>query len=158
MHHITIQHIADKKLAPHTSSLRAWAKKVLAQQKLEAIELTIRLVNPEEMARLNENYRRKRGPTNVLSFPFSMPFEIEMDSHILGDIVICSAYVNKEAKEQGKPIDAHWAHMIVHGILHLLGYDHEKEKETEIMETLEIEILKKLGFANPYITKEDHTS
>lgn len=86
----------------------------------------------------------------MLSFPFAISEEVDIDIPILGDIVICAEVVNQEAEDQGKPRDAHWAHMIVHGIFHLLGFDHETEDEAEVMESLEIAIMQTLGFDNPY--------
>src|SRR5579862_4310248 len=149
MYRIIIQHAADKTLAPSSALLRKWAKSTLRDQ-IEAAEITIRLVSIEEMTQLNESYRHKKGPTNVLSFPFSMPNNIEIDPPILGDIVICSEVIHREAHEQGKTTDAHWAHMIVHGIFHLLGYDHVIDSEAEIMESLEIKCMQAMGFPNPY--------
>ena len=102
------------------------------------------------MSELNSTYRQKNGLTNVLSFPFTMPEDVQIDIPILGDIVVCAEVVNREADEQSKPQEAHWAHMIVHGVFHLLGYDHETDKDAEIMESLETEIMQSLGYANPY--------
>ncbi|MEJ2327702.1 MAG: rRNA maturation RNase YbeY [Chromatiaceae bacterium] len=111
-------------------------------------ELNIRIVNEPEMAELNSRYRHKEGPTNVLSFPFESPPGV--NSAILGDIVICAPVVRREAGEQGKALAAHWAHMVVHGIMHLRGYDHENEADAERMEAAETEILTGLGFPAPY--------
>jgi probable rRNA maturation factor len=111
-------------------------------------QVTIRLVDVVEMSDLNQTYRHKKGPTNVLSFPFEAPPEVDLP--LLGDIIICAAVVNREAVEQNKPLDAHWAHIVVHGCLHLQGYDHIEEKEAEQMERLETEILTGLGFGDPY--------
>lgn len=110
--------------------------------------LTIRLVDADESAALNAQYRHRSGPTNVLSFPFEAPPGIP--SNLLGDLVICTPVVQQEAAEQGKPLLAHWAHMVVHGVLHLRGYDHLTPVEAGKMETLETAILARLGYANPY--------
>jgi probable rRNA maturation factor len=105
---------------------------------------------------LNSTYRQKTGPTNVLSFPFDLPEDIQLDMPILGDIVVCADVVNREAQEQHKTLDVHWAHMIIHGVFHLLGYDHETDHDAEKMERLEINVMQSLGFNNPYETREDH--
>ena len=111
-------------------------------------ELTIRLVTPDESQQLNAEYRGKDKPTNVLSFPFEAPPQVPIP--LLGDLIVCVDVVEQEAAEQGKTTTAHWAHMIVHGCLHLLGYDHIKDDEAEIMEGLEREIMAQLGFSDPY--------
>lgn len=151
MYTIAIQLATDKTLVPKPSRLRKWAKQTLHSQ-LESAEITIRIVGVEEMTELNSTYRHKQGPTNVLSFPFAVPEEVELEMPLLGDIVICADVVNREADEQHKLREAHWAHMIVHGVFHLLGFDHEKENEAEVMEALEINIMQGLGFPNPYET------
>lgn len=151
MYQIVIQQIADKTLSPKASLLRKWARLALSKV-IQQGELTIRIVDSAEMKELNATYRHKDYATNVLSFPFSMPEEVDLDIPLLGDIVICAEVVNKEALEQHKTQEAHWAHMIIHGIYHLMGYDHENENEADLMEALEIETLKKLGFPNPYDT------
>lgn len=112
--------------------------------------LTLRIVDPSEIQELNRSYRFKDKPTNVLSFPAELPEEIKQNMNILGDIIICAELVEKEALEQDKAVKAHWAHMVIHGCLHLLGYDHEKHDEAEIMESLEVKVLESLGFPNPY--------
>ena len=114
----------------------------------ENAEIVIRVVDEEESAALNGQYRGKAGPTNVLSFPFQAP--PGMKTEILGDLLICAPVVVREAEEQGKSLPAHWAHMVVHGVLHLQGYDHIDEQEAVIMETAEIAIMNGLGFPNPY--------
>lgn len=154
MYSIIIQYATDKALAPKKSLLSKWAQQALSK-KIESAELTIRIVDVEEMSSLNSMFRQKSGPTNVLSFPLTLPEDIELDITLLGDIVICADVVNREAQEQHKPRDSHWAHMVIHGVFHLLGYDHETDKDAEIMEALEIEIMQSLGFANPYVTGED---
>ncbi|PSW09761.1 rRNA maturation RNase YbeY [Photobacterium sanctipauli] len=115
-------------------------------------ELTIRLVDEAESHALNHEYRGKDKPTNVLSFPFESPPGVELD--LLGDLIICRQVVEKEAKEQDKPLNAHWAHMVVHGSLHLLGYDHIEDDEAEEMEGLETEIMQKMGFDDPYAAEK----
>lgn len=155
MYQIVIQHAADKALAPKDALLRKWAKFALSK-KIPAAEVTLRIVTIDEMAKLNLAYRHKQGPTNVLSFPFVVPEDISVDIPILGDIVICAEVVNHEANEQGKSPSAHWAHMVVHGIFHLLGYDHETDQQAQVMETLEIETLNILGFPNPYDIGDDN--
>jgi probable rRNA maturation factor len=125
--------------------MQRWAE---AAVKRESAEIVIRVVGSEESAELNEHYRLKAGPTNVLSFPFEPPPGVATD--ILGDLVICAPVVEKEAVEQRKPLVAHWAHLIVHGVLHLQGFDHIEEHEALTMESEEIAILNGLGFSNPY--------
>lgn len=115
----------------------------------ESIEITIRLVAPEEIQELNKTYRQKDKTTNILSFPFEAPEFIP--TNLLGDLVICHCIIEKEAKEQQKQLTAHWAHIIIHGILHLIGYDHIEDNEADEMEALEIEIMQLLEFRNPYL-------
>jgi probable rRNA maturation factor len=117
----------------------------------EAFEVTLRIVDLAESRQLNLDYRNKDKPTNVLSFPFEAPEHIEMA--FLGDLVVCAAVVEQEAKEQNKPVINHWAHLCVHGLLHLLGYDHIDETEAQEMEGLETAILAKLNIDDPY---QDH--
>ena len=155
MYHITIQQAADKALAPKTALLKKFAKSALAR-KTDSAEITIRMVTIEEMTTLNSTYRFKQGPTNVLSFPMLLPDEVETEAALLGDIVICSEVVNREAKEQHKEAVAHWAHMIVHGVFHLLGYDHQTDEDALVMESLEIDVMKSLGFSDPYHVKDEN--
>jgi len=117
----------------------------------EAFEVTLRIVDLAESRQLNSDYRNKDKPTNVLSFPFEAPEHIEMA--FLGDLVVCAAVVEQEAKEQNKPVINHWAHLCVHGLLHLLGYDHIDETEAQEMEGIETAILAKLNIDDPY---QDH--
>jgi probable rRNA maturation factor len=115
-------------------------------------EVTVRVVDADEMTALNRDYRHIDKVTNVLSFPFELPIDID-DSELgllLGDIVICAEVVEKEARDQGKATEAHWAHMVTHGTLHLLGYDHIDAAEADEMEALEAQILGAQGYANPY--------
>jgi probable rRNA maturation factor len=117
----------------------------------EIFEVTLRIVDLAESRQLNSDYRNKDKPTNVLSFPFEAPEHIEMP--YLGDLVVCAAVVEQEAREQEKPVANHWAHLCVHGLLHLLGYDHIDETEAQEMEGLETAILAKLNIDDPY---QDH--
>jgi len=135
--------------APEPPSIRHWICTALGDQKPEA-EISVRIVSATESAELNLHYRGKEGPTNVLSFPADIPDFVE--SRLLGDIVICAAIVDSEATEQHKTLEAHWAHMLVHGTLHLLGHDHIEEAEAETMEALETRILGELNFPPPYLT------
>ncbi|WP_430459935.1 rRNA maturation RNase YbeY [Thalassolituus sp. LLYu03] len=135
---------------PSEEQLALWAERALeGRTEFAEPELTIRLVAEEESHELNFEYRGKDKPTNVLSFPFEAPPEVPIE--LLGDLIICAQVVQQEAVEQGKTDEAHWAHMVVHGCLHLLGYDHINDDEAEVMESLERDILAKLGFPDPYL-------
>ncbi len=114
----------------------------------EEAELSIRIVGLDEGSELNAAYRQKSGPTNVLSFPCEVPEGVPCA--LLGDLVICAPVVEREASEQGKSLDMHWAHLVIHGVLHLLGHDHIENDEAERMEALEVKIMSQLGYANPY--------
>lgn len=138
---------------PTATDLRRWAEAALAGADYrQDAELTIRVVDEAESTALNEGYRHKQGPTNVLSFPVETPPEVE--SALLGDVVICAPVVLREAVVQGKTPEAHWAHLVAHGVLHLLGYDHDEE-QAEAMESLEIRILAGLGYPDPYGDPQD---
>ncbi|RZN55114.1 rRNA maturation RNase YbeY [Avibacterium paragallinarum] len=136
---------------PSEQQFQQWATAAVQAENLEP-EITIRIVDEVESQQLNATYRGKDYPTNVLSFPFECPEEVELP--LLGDLVICRQVVEREAAEQGKPLMAHWVHMVVHGCLHLLGYDHIEDGEAEEMESLETEIMQELGFADPYLTEK----
>ena len=151
MYEIDIQRASQEKSLPTSLELRKWATAAL-KNFISAAELTIRIVDEEEIIALNSTYRHKNYPTNVLSFPFDMPKEMHLDIRLLGDIVICAKVVRQEAEAQQKMLKAHWAHMVVHGTLHLLGHDHEVDADAVIMEAQEITILDSLGFSNPYKT------
>ncbi|RTE66957.1 rRNA maturation RNase YbeY [Amphritea opalescens] len=142
--------IADEGL-PSEEQLTTWVTAAL-KGRLEDAELSIRIVDPEESQTLNHQYRGKDSSTNVLSFPFEMPEGIELD--LLGDLVICAEVVAREAEEQNKPLFNHWCHMVVHGVLHLLGFDHINNAEAEEMEQLERDILASLEIPDPYLITE----
>ncbi|HOW76578.1 MAG TPA: rRNA maturation RNase YbeY [Candidatus Competibacteraceae bacterium] len=145
---LDLQIALDLPVLPNEADFRRWAEAALAGAGYaKDAELTLRIVNEAEITALNETYRCKQGPTNVLSFPFEAPPEV--DSSLLGDIVICAPVVLREAVSQDKTPEAHWAHLVAHGVLHLLGYDHD-EAQAEVMESLEIRILTDLGYADPY--------
>lgn len=132
---------------PDVETLRRWAKAALIDAGGNP-ELTLRIVDEAEIAELNRTYRKVAGPTNVLSFPFEAPPQVRLS--LLGDVVICAPVVECEAREQNKAVQAHWAHLVVHGTLHLLGYDHQSDDEAERMESKERRILAGLGFVDPY--------
>lgn len=132
---------------PEEEDIRHWISAALVGRTTDA-EITVRLVEREEMTTLNQSYRGKPGATNVLSFPADLPPDLALP--LLGDIVICAPVVAQEAQQQKKSSTAHWAHLTVHGTLHLLGYDHIDDDEALIMEALETEVLAGLGFPCPY--------
>ena len=133
--------------APSTRSLGTWARAALGPR-AGTVELAVRLVAPTEIRRLNRDYRGKDKPTNVLSFPSTVRGDVQ--PRPLGDVVICPAVLRREAREQGKTLRAHWAHLTVHGVLHLVGYDHEDDADARRMERRVIAVLRRLGFDNPY--------
>jgi len=136
---------------PTESQIQQWLDAAILPFQAEA-EVTVRIVDESESQQLNFDYREKDKPTNVLSFPFQCPPGIELP--LLGDLVICAGVVAQEAKEQQKTLTAHWAHMVVHGSLHLLGFDHINDADALEMEAEEIQILAELGFADPYLLQD----
>lgn len=145
---LTIQHIAEAPHIPSDEQFTQWAHIALDGRK-ETAEICIRLVDKEESATLNQQYRQKIGPTNVLSFTSALPPNLAKD-YLLGDLVICVPLVAEEAEAENITTEAHWAHLVIHGCLHLLGYDHELDNEAEIMEKLETKLMLELGFKDPY--------
>jgi len=135
-----VQRAIPARGVPAPRQLRRWAQSALGHR---AGEVTVRVVGTRESRALNRRYRGKDRPTNVLSFPCEAP-------GTLGDLVICAPVVNREAREQGKRAAAHWAHMVVHGVLHLLGFDHTRLRDAKVMEALERAILARLSFPDPY--------
>ncbi|HKK16805.1 MAG TPA: rRNA maturation RNase YbeY [Gammaproteobacteria bacterium] len=148
---VDVQHACTDKNLPGDRALAKWARKAL-QNKGTDRELTIRIVDEDESAMLNERWRNKSGPTNVLSFPFDG--DQRLAPGLLGDIIICAPVVRREAEEQQKTLEAHWAHMVIHGTLHLQGYDHMNDRQAEEMESLEIRLLDSLGYTNPYLVNQ----
>ncbi len=136
--------------APRNADIARWAASALGRR-AAGREIGVRVVGPAESRRLNARYRGKDKPTNVLSFPSApLPAGARGSVHPLGDLVICAQVVRAEALAQDKPLRAHWAHLVVHGALHLIGYDHEREPDARRMERREIAVLRSLGFVNPY--------
>ncbi len=144
--------VASQASAPSAAQFRLWCEMGLRQRSTDS-EMTIRLVDEVEGRELNHTWRHKDYATNVLSFPADVPDEL-LDIPLLGDLVICVPVVAREAAEQGKALDAHWAHLVIHGCLHLLGYDHIDDDEAEEMEALERELLAELGYPDPYADDE----
>ena len=141
---------------PDERQLSGWIETIFSVLKRSPTALTIRIVDEEEMKELNRRYRGKNRSTNVLSFPFEPLPNVDVD--LLGDIVLCGTVVAREATTQKKSLMGHWAHMIVHGMLHLFGYDHESDQEATVMEALEKSVLEGLGYSDPYQGKYDSST
>ena len=147
MNQIELQAIFESAEQPGLQQIQSWVDAALDDFDKDT-EVVVRIVGELESAQLNKRYRHKSGPTNILSFPIDLPDGIELN--LLGDLVICAPLVATEALEQNKLLLDHWAHIIVHGVLHLLGYDHLGDDEAELMENKEIAILNLLNINNPY--------
>ena len=148
MNWLEIQTEYESTNQPSETQLQAWIDIALKDYGKES-ELVIRIVDTEESADLNQQYRQKSGSTNILSFPFEAPEHIELN--LLGDLVICAPVLEAEALEQQKNLHDHWAHIVIHGVLHLLGYDHITDEDALIMEEKEIYLLNELNIKNPYL-------
>ncbi|HEY9131865.1 MAG TPA: rRNA maturation RNase YbeY [Dyella sp.] len=149
-HRVHVSYGVPRTGVPAAASFRRWVDAALAGARHRRVaELSIRIVDTDEGRALNRDYRGKDYATNVLSFPAELPSGIRLP--LLGDLAICAPVVAREAGEQRKPAQHHWAHMTVHGVLHLLGYDHIEDAEAEVMEALETRILGRLGIADPYV-------
>ena len=144
---VAVNYAAPRAGVPAAVSFRKWVAAALKGRIREA-DLAIRIVDEREGQALNRHYRGKDYATNVLSFPAELPEGVKLP--LLGDLVICAPVVAREAAEQGKPVAAHYAHLTVHGVLHLRGWDHEHDKDAEAMEQLEREVLAELGLPDPY--------
>ena len=145
---VAVNYAAPRAGVPAAVSFRKWVAAALKGRIREA-DLAIRIVDEREGQALNRHYRGKDYATNVLSFPAELPEGVKLP--LLGDLVICAPVGAREAAEQGKPVAAHYAHLTVHGVLHLLGWDHEHDKDAEAMEQLEREVLAELGLPDPYV-------
>jgi len=148
---LDIQLVSEQAGIPGREAMQQWLDAAL-QDSHPGAEVVVRVVDEQESHDLNLQYRDQDKPTNVLSFPFETPAVVlpDMESELLGDLVICAPVVASEAIEQGKSLEAHWAHMLVHGALHLCGYDHQNDVQANEMEALETDIIVGLGFAPPY--------
>jgi probable rRNA maturation factor len=144
---VSVSYGLPRRGLPAPASFRKWAAAAATGRILRA-DLAIRVVDTKEARSLNRHYRGKDYATNVLSFPADLPPDVQVP--LLGDLVICAPVVAKEAKEQGKTLACHYAHLTIHGVLHLLGLDHEDEREAEAMEAIERELLAELGYDDPY--------
>ncbi|MFI3218934.1 MAG: rRNA maturation RNase YbeY [Methylococcales bacterium] len=147
MNNVEIQIIFTSPEQPSEAQIQLWIDTALTDIQRDT-EIVVRIVDEQESAELNETYRHKQGATNILSFPVEIPEGIDLN--LLGDLVICAPVLEKEAQQQGKILAHHWAHIIIHGVLHLLGYDHLDDEQAEEMENKEIILLQKLNIPNPY--------
>ena len=152
---LDIQHACTDSIPVSNEQLTLWVNTALNPH-LETAELTIRLVNADEIKTLNHTYRKQNKPTNVLAFPTDLPDTILLDYPFLGDVIVCPGILKTESITLDTPLIAHWAHIIIHGVLHLLGYDHIDAADARIMQALEIKALKTLQFENPYLSSEDN--
>ncbi len=147
MNYLDFQVVSQSNSIPSIDQFQSWIDVVLSDESIDS-EIVVRIIDEAEMTRFNEQYRDKIGPTNILSFPFDVPENIV--SILLGDLLVCAPIIEKESLQQNKLVDHHWAHIIVHGVLHLLGHDHIDECDAKEMEALEIKILRKIKIKNPY--------
>lgn len=153
-YNIDIQYACADSIPVSDDDIEKWATLPLKIERKRA-ELTLRFVDKEEMTQLNHAYRQKNKPTNVLAFPMTLPDDVANEYPLLGDVIICPAVLKQESQSLNKSINEHWAHIVIHGVLHLLGYDHIEEQDALEMQTIEIKLLAKLGFDNPYQAEEN---
>jgi probable rRNA maturation factor len=147
MNSVEIQTIFESAGQPSEAQIQLWIDTALEDINRDT-EIVVRIVDEQESAELNEQYRHKQGATNILSFPVEIPEGIDLN--LLGDLVVCAPVLEQEAQQQSKILAHHWAHIIIHGVLHLLGYDHLDDEQAEEMESKEITLLQKLAIRNPY--------
>ena len=145
---VNIEYASSEPLVPKRNTIVQWAQAAMEGYAQDGVEVGVRIVDEEEIVELNRRFRCKPEPTNVLSFPFEDPPGVH--TKLLGDVVICAPIICREAHTRGAQASAHWAHMLVHGIMHLRGYDHQTPTEADAMESMEARILERLGFPNPY--------
>ena len=153
-YYIDIQHASEETPPVTDETLRNWATLSLTPYR-DAAELTLRFVDTDEITHLNHVYRKKNTATNVLAFPATYPKDVELECPLLGDVIICPSVLKQESITLDKPLTAHWAHIVIHGVLHLLGYDHIQDSDAHIMQSIETKLLMELGIDNPYL--EDNT-
>ena len=151
--YVDIQHACQQNIPVSDEVLADWISLILPVHQTHA-ELTLRLVEKDEIKMLNHTYRKQNKTTNVLAFPSDLPQEIMLQHFFLGDVIICPAVLEEESLSFEKSLIPHWAHIVIHGVLHLLGYDHQNDQDTLLMQSLEIQALTKLGFNNPYALED----
>ncbi len=154
---VVLQSASNVDEVPDADEFERWIGAAVSAARSGPAQVSVRVVDEAESAGLNQRFRQRQGSTNVLSFPFEIPPGAQ-DAGLeamLGDLVICAPVVIREAGAQGKPVRAHWAHMAVHGTLHLMGYDHIDPGQAREMESLEVEIMAMLGYADPYQENDD---
>lgn len=152
MIHVHVQQATEAAYIPDAQAFQRWIQ-AATEGRISTAEVSIRIIDDQEMQALNLLYRYQNKPTNVLSFPMDNPEFVDVP--LLGDVVLCAQVICKEAEQQGKSAEAHWAHMVVHSILHLLGFDHEEPEQAEEMEGIETQIMQGLGYPAPYGDKDE---
>jgi probable rRNA maturation factor len=153
---LSLQIAAQVNSAPSIEQLQEWLDHTLQEVGADKAEIAVRIVRETESQALNREYRGMDKPTNVLAFPVGdIPGLPGAEESLLGDLVICGAVVEREAAEQNKPVQSHWAHMLIHGTLHLLGYDHLDDAQAQEMESIEQKVLSACGFADPYADRDE---
>ena len=149
---LDIQKACEAPIPVSNETLKQWVQLALTSHQNQA-ELTLRLVDADEIHALNKTYRKQDKATNVLAFPSNLPDEVLLECPLLGDVIICPTVLKEESLRLKTPLIHHWAHIVIHGVLHLLGYDHIQNHDADIMQALEAEKLATLGFNNPYEDK-----
>jgi len=145
---VYVQDVSLNADVPGHAEIKQWAKTTLRECEYHDVELTIRVVDEPAISALNQRFRSKKGSTNVLAFPFVDP--PGLNTNLIGDVVVCAPVIAREAKHSSQSLIEHWAHIVVHGVLHLCGYDHQRHVEAQTMQQVECAVLKQLGFSDPY--------